>query len=71
MDTSSSLYELSPDEARKMIDHFGADHVFFGTDFPMWDIPTELERFSKLPLSDEEREMILHKNLENLLAKYE
>lgn len=71
VDTSSSLYELSPDEARKMIDHFGADHVFFGTDFPMWDIPTELERFSKLPLSDEEREMILHKNLENLLAKYE
>lgn len=71
VDSSSSLYSMSPEEARKMIDVFGADHVFFGTDFPMWDIPTELERFSKLPLTDEEREMIFHKNIENLLAKYE
>ena len=36
----------------------------------MWNVKKELETFMSLPLSDEDRETILHKNLEGLLAKY-
>lgn len=67
VDTSSSLYAISPEKAREAIDVFGVDNVFFGTDYPMWDASEELERFSRIPLTDEEREKILHKNIERLL----
>ena len=70
VDTSSSLYKLTPDEVRYMVDSFGADHILFGTDFPMWNMSDELELFNKLPLTAEERELILHENMENLLKKY-
>ena len=36
----------------------------------MWNVKNELKTFMSLPLSDEDREKILHLNLENLLAKY-
>lgn len=70
VDTSSSLYAMSPEETREMIDAFGMDHVLFGTDYPMWEMKEELERFYRIPLSEKEREKILHKNLEDLLGKY-
>lgn len=65
-DTSSSLWSLDKDVAVDMIRHFGADKFLFGTDFPMWDAKTELERFMALPLTEEEREMILYKNFYRL-----
>ncbi len=67
VDTSSSLYDMTPEKARYLIDVFGADHVLFGTDFPMWNAAEELEMLNRIALSDEEREMILHKNAERLL----
>ena len=67
VDTSSSLYALSPDKAAELIRTYGAEKVLFGTDFPMWSALSELEMFNKIPLTDEERELILHKNIENLL----
>lgn len=54
----------------EMIHIFGTDKIFFGSDYPMWNVKKELETFMSLPLSDEDREKILHKNLEGLLAKY-
>lgn len=68
VDTSSALYELSTETAMKLIRFFGVDHVLFGTDYPMWSAVEELEMLSKLPLTDEEREMILHGNIEKLLG---
>lgn len=68
VDTSSSLYELSPERAVELIRFFGADHVLFGTDYPMWDASEELERFAALPLTGDERELILHGNVERLLG---
>ena len=41
--------------------------VFFGTDYPMWEPSEELDRFFRLPLTEEEQELILHKNAERLL----
>ncbi len=67
VDTSSSLYALSPEEARHIIDQYGADHVLFGTDFPMWTALEELEMLAKIPMSFEEREGILYKNAVRLL----
>ena len=68
VDTSSSLYAMSTDEAVDVIRHYGADRVFFGTDYPMWSPEGEIERFLSLPLSREEQEKILHLNLEAFLA---
>lgn len=66
-DCSSSLYAMSPEHAKRLIDAYGADRVLFGTDYPMWTAAEELERFNKIPLSEREREMILHENAEKLL----
>ncbi len=66
-DCSSSLYAMSPEHARKLIDAYGADRVLFGTDYPMWTAKEELERFERVPLTEREREMILHENAEKLL----
>ena len=66
-DTCSSLPFITAEEAKRLIDMHGADRFFFATDFPMWDAKTELERFNKIPLTDEEREMIFSKNIKKLL----
>lgn len=66
-DTCSSLPFISAEKARELIDMFGADKFFFGTDFPMWDATGEHERFNKIPLTESEREMILSGNIKKLL----
>ena len=67
VDTSSSLYALSPARAAEIIRSYGVEHVLFGTDYPMWEPSEELDRFFRLPLTEEEQELILHKNAERLL----
>ena len=66
-DTCSSLAFISAEEAKRIIDMHGADRFFFATDFPMWDSKSELERFMKIPLTDEERGMIFSSNIKRLL----
>lgn len=61
-DTSSSLFMLDPQTAVRFIDHFGPDRYFFGSDFPMWNPKTELERFLNLGLDEETNNMILYDN---------
>lgn len=67
-DTCSSLPFISAERAREIIDMLGADKFFFATDFPMWDSKSELERFNKIPLTEEEREMIFAGNIKRLLG---
>lgn len=67
VDCSSSLYAISSETAAGLIHAYGADKVLFGSDFPMWTPAEELERFGRIPLTDEEREMILWKNAYDLL----
>lgn len=67
VDTSSSMFKLSSDQVRHLIDIYGADKVLFASDYPMWDPKEELERLNQIPLTDEEKEMILHTNAEKLL----
>ena len=61
-DTSSSLPYLGKEEALEIIHVYGADRMFFGTDFPMWDPKEELDRFLALDLPVEEAEKILYGN---------
>jgi predicted TIM-barrel fold metal-dependent hydrolase len=58
---------LNPNEAADMIHAHGVDKVLFGTDYPMRLHEEEFTRFCKLPLTEAEREAILHKNAEQLL----
>ena len=66
IDTSSSLFKVSPEEAKENIAHFGVDHTMFGTDFPMWDPKEELERFFALGFSQEENQAMLYDNFARL-----
>ena len=68
VDTSSSLYDISPERAKELVDDFGEDFVLFGTDYPMWKVNEELERLGKLGLSESQLEKILHLNVERLLG---
>ena len=68
VDTSSSLYAIEKDEAADVIRRYGADRVFFGTDYPMWTPEGEIERFLGLPLTKEEQDKILWRNLDGFLA---
>ena len=64
VDTSSSLYAMNPSWAVDIIHRYGADRVFFGTDYPMWDPVEERARFDALPLLDSERQDIAYLNFE-------
>jgi hypothetical protein len=68
VDTSSSLMFIPPERAWKLVNAFGADQVLFGTDYPMWDVFEELERFDTLNLTSSQRERILYKNILRLLG---
>lgn len=62
-DTSSSLFELSPEKAVNYVRRFGVEKFFFGTDYPMWNAVEEVERFLKLDLTETERKKIFSENL--------
>ena len=66
VDTSSSLYLFSDEQARKAISAFGAENVMFGSDFPMWDAGEEIRRLSQIGLSERETELIMYKNAQSL-----
>ena len=66
VDSSSSLYELSPERATEIIRAYGVDRVLFGSDFPVFSPDIELARFMALPLTDHERRLILSENVLNL-----
>lgn len=67
VDTSSSLYTLSPENALEHIRAFTPDRVMFGTDYPMWNIEDELKYMDKLELTDGEREKVMYKTACKLL----
>lgn len=66
VDTSSSLFGLTKEEAVKCIRSFGAQRVLFGSDFPMWDPVTEVKIIKSLGLTDDELDCIFWKNASKL-----
>lgn len=67
LDTSSALSYLGKNRARELIDLYGAERIVFGTDFPMWNAGDELKKINELKLTQNEAELILHKNAERIL----
>lgn len=68
VDSSSSLYAISPEIGQKLVRCYGADRVLFGTDYPMWSPKEELERFFAMGLTEEENEKILWRNAARLFS---
>jgi hypothetical protein len=63
VDCSSAMPWISDELTVEIIRRYGADRVLFGTDYPMWSPIKELDRFMNLPLTDDERRMILSENV--------
>ena len=66
-DVSSSLMFMAPGEAENYINLYGAERFVYGSDYPLWDPVTEMERFLRLQLTEAQKEQIFHKTAEFLL----
>ena len=64
VDTSSSLFAISPDEAVKVIHRYGASQVFFGTDYPMERMEENITFINSLPLPMTDFEKLYFGNAE-------
>lgn len=70
VDCSSSLSFLSPEKARALISMFGVDHVFFGSDYPMWNADEELKMLYNLNLDKHDLNLILGENFLNFMKLF-
>ncbi len=67
MDLSSSMMFMEPGVPEKYINLYGAERIAYGTDYPMWDPVTEVERFLQLDLTDDQKEQIAYKTATRIL----
>ncbi len=68
VDCSSSFYQLQPQTATEIMRRYGTHRVLFGTDYPMWDIQTELDYFFALKFNEQEQRSMLSKNAAQLFS---
>ena len=69
MDTGVVADYISDEQLLRIIEKQGADKVLFGSDTP-WDHPEkEIAMIDRLPLSDQDKELIFHVNAEKLVEK--
>ena len=66
--SEEELQLLNFNDAAEIIDAFGENNVLFGTDSPWGDQKTEIDNILSLPISDEAKEKILHKNAERIFG---
>lgn len=69
LDISSSMEFLGLRRTRELIDIYGTDRIVYGSDFPMWNPGSELERVYQLGLSAEDLEKILWTNGMKILGE--
>jgi predicted TIM-barrel fold metal-dependent hydrolase len=67
MDISSTLMFMEREQAERYINHYGAERLAFGTDYPIWDPVREVGRFLSLNITEEQKEQIAHKTAERFL----
>ena len=67
-DTSSTLWKLSPYDAKNILRKHGVERFLFGSDFPMWDHSEELKKLEMLDLSMNELQAVLWDNAADLLS---
>ncbi len=66
MDVSSSLMFMPQGVAESYINGYGAERMLFGSDFPLWDPETEVQRFLQLQLTLPQLEQIANKTAKAL-----
>jgi predicted TIM-barrel fold metal-dependent hydrolase len=59
---------LSDEEAVAALRQVGTERVMFGSDFPWFDPVLDATRIQRLPLTDTEKQAILHDNAVRILA---
>ena len=64
LETSLSPYEVVCEAVKTL----GAEQIIFGSDAPFRHPLPELKKILALPISDEEKELILSKNIQKILA---
>lgn len=67
VDTSSSFFMISDEQAKKYINLYGEEKVLFGSDYPMWNVGDEIQNILRLGLTDKQNEKIFSGNLASLL----
>ena len=67
MDISSTLMFLDQKTAEGYVNHYGAERLAFGTDYPVWDPVQEVQRLQELNLTDEQKEQIAWKTAARFL----
>ncbi len=67
LDISSTLMFLDKKMAERYINHYGAERLAFGTDYPVWDPVREVELFLALDLTPDQQEQIAWKTAERFL----
>ena len=67
MDVSSSIMFMPKGVAEKYINAYGAERMAFGSDYPLWDPVTEVNRFMGLNLTMEQKEQIAWKTAHRFL----
>ncbi len=64
-DTSSTMGFAGLEVAKKAFKIYDNSHIFFASDFPMWDHKKELENLQNLDISDDVLENVLGKNFDD------
>ena len=67
MDVSSSLMFMPKGVAERYINHYGAERMAFGTDYPVWDPVKEVQRLTQLDLTADQIEQIAWKTATRFL----
>ena len=68
MDTAYSMGHISEELFVKLCRTHGVEKMLFATDCPWGNPKKDVETFLSMPLTEEEQELILHKNAEALLG---
>lgn len=66
-DISSSLMFMPDGVAEQYINAYGAERMAFGSDYPLWDPVTQVERFLQLRLRPEQLEQLAWKTAKRFL----
>ena len=67
LDISSTLMFLDQKTAEGYVNHYGAERLAFGTDYPVWDPVQEVQRLQSLNLTEEQMEQIAWKTAARFL----
>lgn len=68
LDISSTLMFLDRKTAEGYVNHYGAERLAFGTDYPVWDPVQEVERLQALNLTEDQKEQIAWKTAQRFLG---